>query len=98
MDGVGRGNGTLCCVGWDVTMEKKMTGYQQGLLEQAEKLGNEVRALISLAGNKPWLVVDRKKTELAGQYIETGLLWLKEAIENPSFAEEEADWRFGNED
>lgn len=79
-------------------MEKKMTAYQQGLLEQAEKLGNEVRALISLAGNKPWLVVDRKKTELAGQYIETGLLWLKEAIENPSFSEEEADWRFGNED
>lgn len=61
MDGVGHGNGTLCCVGWDVTMEKKMTAYQQGLLEQVEKLGNEIRALTSLAENKPWLVVDRKK-------------------------------------
>ncbi len=79
-------------------MEKKMTAYQQGLLEQVEKLGNEIRALTSLAENKPWLVVDRKKTELARQYVETGLLWLKEAIENPAFAKEEADWRFGNED
>lgn len=64
-------------------MKIKMTAYQQGLLEQVEKLGNEIRALTSLAENKPWLVVDRKKTELARQYVETGLLWLKEAIENP---------------
>ena len=47
-------------------MKIKMTAYQQGLLEQVEKLGNEIRALTSLAENKPWLVVDRKKTDCSG--------------------------------
>lgn len=50
-------------------MKIKMTVYQQGLLEQVEKLGNEIRALTSLAENKPWLVVDRKKLNLPGSIL-----------------------------
>ena len=80
-------------------MKNKMTGHQKRLLQRAEKLLGEIRCLtIEVGKKKPWFVPDKFKADLAGQFLETGMLWLKETIENPSFVEEEVDWCYKNDE